>query len=191
MTQSLQYLSNGFTLSLFANGTAWTSGSQGGGFSLDAEVPVNLAIGGPNRSIVVYRDASQNETLQTNAGTSGQALYAFNHFTVISRAPDGGDSMSLDYNYTAPTSIGTWSLSDLLSRDFGMSMQMTGMVTDGALFASMSASQTFRFYEADGITPVSLISATPEPASVALSLGGMAICYLAFRRRRSEAVRCS
>jgi hypothetical protein len=191
VSQSLQYFSNGFTMSLFANGTAWTSNGQGGAFSLDAEDTLHVNIAGPSRDIVVVRDGSQTETLETNSGTVGQALYGLSHFTVISKAPDGGDAISFNYSYAAPTVIGTVSLDNLLNESFGLSMQLTGMVTDGALFASMSSSETLHFYEADGVTPVALISDTPEPASVFLLLGGAGVCFLASRRKRSQAVRCN
>jgi hypothetical protein len=187
VTKYTQYFSNGFTMSMFANGTAWTSGNQGGAFTLDAEVPVSVKIDGPSRNLVVYRDVSQSETLETNPGTIGQIFYGFNHFTVISRSPDGGDPISFDFNYTAPTSLETWTSDAVSSHSFGLSMQMTGSITAGALFGSMSESETFRFYEADGVTPVSLLAQTPEPASLFLLLGGIPACYLISRRRRSTA----
>ena len=187
VAKDVQYFSNGFTLSLFANGTSWTSGGQGGAFTLDAEVPVSVRIDGPSRNLVVYRDASQSETLDTSPGTIGQVFYGFNHFTVISRRPDGSDPVSFDLTYTTPTSIETWASDAVSSHNFGLSMQLTSSITVGDLFGSISESETFRFYEADGVTPVNLLVAqTPEPASLLLLLGGMPACYLVARRRRSD-----
>lgn len=187
VTEYLQYFSNGFTLSLFANGTAWTSGSQGGAFTLDAEVPVTVNIGGPSRNLVVYGDTSQSETLNSSSDAVGQILYGFNHSTVISQTLEGSDPITFNNPSSNPTSMETWTSDAVSSHNFGLSMQLSSSLTAGSLFGSISESETFRFYEADGVTPVNLLVAeTPEPASWLLLLGGLPACCLIAHRRRSS-----
>ncbi len=187
VTEYLQYFSNGFTLSLFANGTSWTSASQGGVFALDAVVPINFSIDGPSRDLVVYREGSSSETLNADAGTVGRIAYGFNNFTVISRNLDGGDPVTFDFENTAPTSTETWTSDSVASQNFGLSMGVNSTITAGSLFGSISESEAFLFYEADGVTPVNLlVSQTPEPSSLLLLLGGVPACYLVARRRRSS-----
>ena len=185
VTKSLTYFSNGFTLSLSADGSAWTSAGQGGAFTLDAEVPVSVAIAGSSRSLAVFRDVSQSETLDAPAGAIGQVFYGFQHFTVISRRPNGTDPITFDFAFTTPTSMQTWTSDDVSNYNFGLSMQLTGVVTAGGLSGSISESETFRFFEADGVTPVNLLVAeAPEPASLLLPLGSVPVCCFVSRRRR-------
>jgi hypothetical protein len=183
----LQYFNNGFTVSLFANGTSWPSASQAGSFSLNAELPVNIHIAGPSRELVVYKDVDQTETLRTSAGTTGEVLYGFSHFAVITRHPDGGGPLCFDFEYSPETRVLNWNSADLSNFNLGLSMQLSGSITSGNLFASMSSSSMYRFYEADGVTPVELlVSQTPEPASIWLLLGSLPACLFAIRRRKAS-----
>lgn len=186
VTEYLQYFSNGFTLSLYANGTAWTSASQDGAFTLDAVVPINLSIDGPTRDLVVHRDSGSSETLSASAGVIGQIAYSFNNVTVLTRTLDGGDPVVFDFENTAPTSTETWTSDSVAGHDFGLSLGLNSSITASSLFGSISESETFHFYEADGVTPVNLVPAqTPEPASLWLLLGSIPVCYLVARKRRS------
>lgn len=186
-SEYLQYFYNGFTLSLFANGTNWTSYTQNGAFTLDDEAPVTLSIAGPSRTLVVYGNSGQTATLNAVAGTVGEVVYDFTNFSSISRYPDGGDPVTLDINSTSPTSVETWTTDEVASHDFGLSMQLSSLITEGSLFGSMSESESFQFFEADGVTPVQvLVSQTPEPGSLLLlALGAVPVCYLVARKRRT------
>ncbi len=185
----VQNFSNGFTLGVYLNGVSWTSGNQGGQFALDGEVPLTLTIDGPSRNLVVLHDGVTSEVLSASAGTVGQVLYGFNDFTVISRSPNGGDAVSFDYESTGPTSTELWTTDEAMSHNFGVSMQVRSSITAGDLFSSMQESETYRFYEADGVTPVDVrISETPEPGSFILLLGAIPLGLLAAWRRRSVGV---
>jgi hypothetical protein len=65
-------------------------------------------------------------------------------------------------------------------------MQVSGAITAGDLFASMAEEETFRFYEADGVTPVNMLtSTTPETSSFLLLLSAIPFGLLVARWRRS------
>lgn len=188
VTEYLQYFSNGFTLSLYANGTAWTSASQGGTFTLDAVVPVNFSIAGPSRDVVVDTSSSTSETLSANAGDIAQLAYSFNNSTALTQNLNGsGDPVVFDYENATPITAETLTSDSVAAQNFGLSMGLNGSITTGSLFGSISETETFQFYEADGVTPVDLVFAqTPEPSSLWLLLGGIPLCYIVVRRRRSS-----
>jgi hypothetical protein len=182
-----QAFNNGFTLGLYVNGTAWTSGGQGGTFSLNAEVPIKVKIDGPDRDLVVKSAGLQKETLATSAGTVGSVLYGFSHFAVISRYPDGGDPLSFDFGETNPGTTTSWTLDDLLSHNFGVSMQLHSAISQGDLLGTMAFEETYSFFEADGVTPVNvLVSTTPEPGSLLLLLGAVPLGLFVARKRRAS-----
>ena len=185
-TDFVQSFSNGFMVGAYVNGVTWTSGTEGGTFSLYAEVPISVRIDGPSRNIVVYSDSTQHQVLATSPGTIGNVSYKLGPSTIISRHPDGGDPVSFEFEYTAPTNMEVWTTDELLSRQFGASMGLFASITTGDLFASMDLDNTYRFYEADGVTPVSVtISQTPEPGSLLLLLSAVPFVLLKARRRRS------
>jgi hypothetical protein len=187
VSESMQYFSNGFTLSVIETGTASTSANQGGTFALDAVVPVNFSVSGSSRGLVVNTSSSTSETLDADAGTVGQIRYGFNNFTVISRNFAGGDPVSFDFENSSPATTESWTSDEIVGHNFGLSLGVVSSITSGSLSGSMSESETFLFYEADGVTPVDLVFAqAPEPASLWLLLVAIPICYLVSRMNRQR-----
>lgn len=79
-----------------------------------------------------------------------------------------------------------WTTDEVNAHNFELSIQLSSSLTAGGLFASMSESETYRFYEADGVTPVGFTQ-TPEPSSLALLLAALPVGYFVTRRRRAIA----
>jgi hypothetical protein len=65
------------------------------------------------------------------------------------------------------------------------SLALNAEISSGGLSAFFDATDTVRIFEADGVTPVTLITATPEPASALLILPALLGLYGIMSKRKS------
>jgi hypothetical protein len=187
VTPTINFFGNGFTISIDEQGFATSVNGKSAGFAMFADVPVNVTIAGPGRPVVIVTSFSEQvENLGYPAGTIGEIDFGFGHRTVITRRPDGGAEQDLSYRYVAdPRIMNAISGPDFSSTyGLGWSVELNAMITSGSVAAYVGTTNTVQIFEADGVTPVSLVAA-PEPSSALLILPVLLVCYLGFNKRRS------
>jgi hypothetical protein len=89
---------------------------------------------------------------------------------------DGGTAQNLSYSYVADlTTVDAMSGPDFSSTyGLGYSVELNAAITSGSVAAFVDLTQTVQIFEADGVTSVSLVSATllgaADPSRVIRSL---------------------
>lgn len=130
--------------------------------------------------------------LQINlSGYSGDPYSGYMNATILLSMPDGSPSANIDcYDGLCHGNSHEFYSGGLIPYVLGTSFSLDGTgnalasagFNDGSSAGDTNLSYNFRFFEADGVTPVS-VSEIPEPASVSLVL--VSLAALLWRRRLS------
>jgi hypothetical protein len=192
VTPNINFFGNGFTISLDEQGFATSMNGMPAGFTMSANVPVGFTIAGPDRAVVIKTVFSEQiENLSYSDGAVGEIDYGSNQFGANSKILDGGvGAQNLSFTYLGdPTTVSAMSGDDFAST-YGLdyATQLNASISSGSIAAFLDLTDTVQIFEADGVTPVSLVASTPEPSSALLIIPGLLAFYLVHKKRQSRSV---